>query len=170
MDQSVADQEPRAAVAPANPKSRLVLLITLLNVILLGGLLYKMYGEALPSTGGVTLDLINHMPGPMLDVEFEYPGGKLALARIEARGDVGHSVTDLDEFEATLSFKDEQGHSYRTKVPVQAYGGLLALLAVQPILETTTVKTAEGKEEAVVKASPDKVFVVRSYQKPGLGK
>jgi len=171
MDQRVEPREAAAGVTPAKPKSRIILLVTLLNVVLMGGLLYKIFGESLSSSNeGVTLALINYTAGPMLDVTFEYPGGKLAMPKIGVREQVGHSVSNIADFDATLRFKDEQGHVYKETVPVRAYNGLLLLLAVQPILETSVIKTAEGKEETVVKASPDKVFVVKSYQKPGLNK
>ena len=142
----------------------------LLNGVLLLGLLYKNFGESLASETGVTVSLMNHTAGPMLDVVFEYPGGKLELPEIEARGQVGHSIMKLSDFDATLSFKDEQGHSFKEIVTIGPYDGLLLLLSVQPVLETTVVKTADGKDETVIKASPDKVFVMKSYQKPGFGK
>jgi hypothetical protein len=153
--------------AVARPRSRVAALITLLNLILMAGLLYKTFGQSLSPSEGVTFALINSTAGPMLDLAFEYPGGKLSVRELGVRNQVAQSVTDVADFEGTLSFKDEQGHSYREKVRVRPYADMLVLLNVQPILQTSLVKTSDGKEEAVIQASSTRVLVVRSYQKPG---
>lgn len=89
------------------------------------------------------------------------------MPELGVRGQIAHSVTNLADFDATLSFKDEQGHPFKEKVHVRPYEGMLVLLDVQSILSTSVVKTSEGTEETVVKASPTKVAVTRSYQRPG---
>jgi hypothetical protein len=156
------------ASGPGNgKKSRLVPLLVLMIVVLLGGLLYQGSDKYLAGVGGVTIDLINDTPGPMLDVLFEYPGGKFTLPSLGPQGEVGHSIPSLADFDATLSFKNEQGQQYKETVRVRPYNGMLALLTVQAILETSVVKTAEGKEETMLKASAKKIFNVRSYQRPG---
>jgi hypothetical protein len=43
---------------------------------------------------------------------------------------------------------------------------LLILVFVEPVLEGSVIKTAEGKEEKVLKASPSKVRLVAAYQRP----
>ncbi len=146
---------------------RVARLVMFLNLILLAALLYKAFGQSLTSSGGVTVALINSTPGPMLDLAFEYPGGKLAMPRLEMRGQVAHSVTNLADFEGTLSFRNEQGHRYQQKVRVRPYGEMLVLLDVQAVLKTSVIKSSEGKDETVVEASPTKVLVTRSYQRPG---
>jgi hypothetical protein len=156
-----------ASQAGPRSRSRLLALITLLNLILLAGLLYKTFGPSLTSNGGVTVALINSTPGPMLELAFEYPGGKLAVPKLGVRDQIAYSVMNLADFDATLSFKDERGHPFKESVRVRPYGGMLVLLDVQLILETSVVKTSEGKEETVVKASPTQVLVTRSYQRPG---
>jgi hypothetical protein len=103
----------------------------------------------------------------MLDVVLEYPGGKLEVPRLEMRDQVGHSISRLSDVDATLSFQDDQGHSYKQSIPIRPYDSLLLLLGVQPVLKTEFITTSDGKEEAVVKVSPDTIFVTRSYQKPG---
>jgi len=148
-------------------KSRVVPLLVVLNLIVLGGLLYQSFGRSLMPGSGATIDLINNTPGPMLDMVFEYPGGKLTQSKLDPRQGIGHSIPNLGDFDATLSFKDEQGHPFKEPVRVRPYNGMLVLLAVESVLETAVVKTADGKEETVVKASPNKVFVLRSYQRPG---
>ncbi len=153
--------------AGLRPGSRLTGLIALLNVILLVGLLFAAFGRPLFSSGGVTVALINSTPGLMQDLVFEYPGGKLAVPKLEAGGQVAHSVSNLAEFDATLRFTDNQGHLFNEKVRVRPYGEMLVLLDVKPIFETSVEKTGDGKEETVVKASANKVVVARSYQRPG---
>ena len=157
----------QAAPAVPRPRPGIPPLIMLLNLILLAALLYKTFGQALTSSGGVTFALINSTPGPMLDLMFEYPGGKLAMPKLGIRGQVAHSVTNLADFVGTLSFRDDGGHRFREKVRVRPYGEMLVLLDVQADLKTSVVKTAAGKEEIVIEASPTKVLVTRSYQRPG---
>jgi hypothetical protein len=103
----------------------------------------------------------------MLDLSFEYAGGKLAVPRRNLRDQIAHSVANLADFDAALSFRDEQGRPYQENVRVRSYGWMLVLLDVQAILETSVGKTSEDKEESVVKASPTKVLVMTSYQSPG---
>jgi len=144
-----------------------VALITLLNLILLAGLLYTTFGQSLTSSAGVTFALINSTPGPMLNLAFEYPGGKLTAPKLGARDQIAHSVMNVSDFDATLSFRDERGHPFKQNVRVRPYSGMLVLLDVQPVLETSVIKTSEGNEETVLKASPTKILVTRSYQRPG---
>jgi hypothetical protein len=151
----------------AKPKSRALLLLTVLNLVVLGGLLYKSFGEGLMPGSGVTINLLNNTPGPMLDMVFEYPGGKLTQPKVDAQQGVGLSIPHLGDFDATLSFKNEQGQPLKQSVRVRPYNNLLVLLAVEPVLETAVVKTADGKEETVIKAAPKKIFITRSYQRPG---
>jgi hypothetical protein len=151
----------------AEAKTRIVPLLVFLIVVLLGGLLYQNLGHYLAAITGVTVDIINFTPSPMLDVVFEYPGGKAVSARIDPRRQLGHSIPNLNEFEGTLSFKNEQGNAFKEKVSVHAYNGMMLLLEVHPLLEAATIKTADGKEEKVIKASFSKVSVEQSYQRPG---
>jgi len=142
-------------------------LLTILNLILLAALFYKSFGQSLTASGGVTLALINSTASPMLDIVFEYPGGKLSTPKLGLREQVAHSITNVADFEATLRFKDEQGHQFQERVRVRPYGEMLVLLDVQSVLKTAVIKNSDGKEQTVVEASPNKVTVSRSYQRPG---
>jgi len=141
-------------------------MLTGLNLILLGVLLYKTYGRQLTPSGGVAIALINNTPGPMLEMSLEYPGGKLALPNLGPTQQVGQPIPDVREFDATLSYKDEGGHAYKEKVHIKPHEELLILIFVEPVLERSTAKTAEGKDETVYKPVASKVRVTTAYQRP----
>jgi hypothetical protein len=161
--------ETEAGAARARPKSRMVLLVTFLNVVLLGGLLYKTFGQALTPSGGVAIALFNNTPMAMNDLALEYPGGKLSLPSLGPAQQVGQPIADVREFDATLSYKDEDGNAYKETVHVKPLDELLILVYVEPVLTKSVVKTAEGKDESVFKAVPSKVRIFTAYQRPWTG-
>jgi hypothetical protein len=164
MDQSVTTQETKVDVTPANSKSRVVLLITLLNVILLGGLLYKTFARAVTPSGGVMLILINDTFVPLVDLTLQGPGDQFKLARLEPGGQVGTSVKYGSEFEAALAFKDDEGHAYEEKFTVTPVGEFKVVIYIEPQLEEVVTKSAEGREETLLKASQSRVRVITTYQ------
>ena len=69
--------------AGPKPKSRVLLLVTLLNAILLGWLLYSTFGKSLATGEGVSVTLINDTPSALVDLSLRYPGGSFDLVRID---------------------------------------------------------------------------------------
>ncbi|WP_435008653.1 hypothetical protein P12x_005863 [Tundrisphaera lichenicola] len=150
----------------AGPRSRIAVLLVVFNVILLGSLLYKTFGRALTPSGGVSVSLTNGLLTPMVDLRLEYPGGKLELPRINPGERVGHSIANVKGFDAILTFKDEAGHAFRETISVQPLDEFLILIEVLPVLEESTLTTADGAEVEVIKASTSKVRVITAYQAP----
>jgi hypothetical protein len=155
-----------SSASKAGSRSRLTGLILAFNVILLGVLLYKTYGRALTPSGGVSVSLANGTLSPMIDLSLQYPGGKLDLPRLNAGERVGHPIADVKEFDATLTFKDEDGQAFKETVRIRPLDEFLILIEVLPVLEPATVETAGGAEMKVVKASPSKVRIITAYQAP----
>lgn len=160
----MADQEPKADVTPARPKSRSVLLLAVLNVILLGGLLYKTFAPTVTPSGGVMIILINNTFIPLIDLSLQGPGDQFKLARLDPGQSVGTSVKQGSEFECVLSFKDDEKHAYQEKFTVKPVGEFKVLIYVEPRLEELVAKTAEGREEKLLKASQSRVRIITTYQ------
>jgi hypothetical protein len=156
--------EAAADAQPSGPKSRIVLLVTALNVILLGGLLYKSFGEGLSREPGISIVLINDTPSPLIDVNFEYPGGKVSLPRIDPKNEIGSSVQVPGEFEAVVSFMDEAGNTFREPIQIKPVGELSLLLYIQPVLEKLDVTTQDGKVMSVLKPSTSRVRVLPCFR------
>jgi hypothetical protein len=146
------------------PKSRVLFLITLLNLILLGWLLYTTFGQSLTPSGGASIVLINDTQSPMVGVSLSYPGGTIDLARIEPKQRIGSPVHNPGECDATLTFKDEAGHAYKETFRITPVGELLINIYILPVWEETIIKTADGTEEKVFKPSPSRVRILPSYQ------
>jgi len=151
---------------PGISKNRVAGILIFLNLILLGALLYKSYLQALTPSGGVSITLNNDTLGPMIAMSLQYPGGKLDIPRIEPQQGVGLPIRDVNEFDATLTFKDESGHDYKETFHIKPLGEYLIRIYVQPVLEESVIKTADGKEEKVLKASTSRVRILPSYQGP----
>jgi len=159
---AVSAQEQR----PGITKNQVALALIFLNLILLAALLYKTYGQSLTPSGGVAITLNNDTLTPMLNMSLQYPGGKLDLPRIDPNQGVGLPIRDVNEFDATLTFKDEAGHDYKETFHIKPLGEYLIRIYVLPVLEESVIKTADGKEEKVLKASTSRVRVLPSYQGP----
>src|SRR4051794_38328118 len=99
--------------AGPRPKSRVLLLITLLNAILLGWFLYSTFGKSLATGEGVSITLINETPFALVDLSLRHPGGSFDLVRIEPNQRIGNPLRNPGEFESTLTFKDEAGHAFK---------------------------------------------------------
>jgi len=155
--------------ADAKPKSRIMLLVTLLNVILLGWLLYTTFVRPLTPSGGSMIAIINDTPSPMIDMSFSYPGGNLPIGRVDPKQSVGSPVQNPGEYDATLTFKDEAGHAYREDFHIKPIDELLIKIYVLPVWEEAMVKTADGTEEKVFKRSRSRVRILPSYQGENLG-
>ena len=151
----------------AGPRSRLTALILAFNVILLGVPPLQDVRPRLTPSGGVSVSLANGTLSPMIDLSLRYPGGKLDLPRLNVGERVGHPIADVKEFDATLTFKDEDGHAFKETVHIRPMDEFLILIEVRPVLEPSAVKTAEGAELKVVRASASKVRVTTAYQAPG---
>jgi len=147
-------------------RNRIVVFITVLNLILLVGLLYKTFGQALTPSGGVAVTLANETFTPMIDMSLQYPGGKVDLPRIDPQQGVGLPIADVREFDATLTFKDKDNHEYKETFHIKPLGENLIRIYVQPVLEESLIKTADGKEETLLKASKSRVRILTSYQAP----
>lgn len=148
----------------AQRKSRLLFLVTCLNLLLLGGLLYKTFGAGFHSEPGINVILINDTPAQMVDVAFEYPGGKLNLSRVAPEERIGSPVPVPGEFEAVLSYKDEAGNAFRETIPIKPVGDLSLLLYIQPVLEKSEVTTQDGKVLNVLKSSTSRIRVLPTYR------
>ena len=157
-----------SAPRTSGSKSRIHFFIFALNLILLVALLYKTYGRALTPSGGVSVAIFNDTLSPMIDLSVTYPGGKLNLARLGAGERVGQPIANVKEFDATLTFKDEEGHTFSETVHIKPLDELLILIDVLPVLDPSTVTTADGKEQKVLRASISKVRIITSYQGPVL--
>lgn len=164
MNPGESTPEAAAGAPPPGPKSRIVLLVTVLNVILLGGLLYKSFGEGLSWAPGVSVVLINDTPSPLVDVTFEYPGGKVKMPRIDPKNEIGSSVQVPGEFEAVVSFKDEAGNTFRETIPIKPVGELSLLLYIQPVLEKLDVTTKDGTVMSVLQPSTSRVRVLPCFR------
>lgn len=143
---------------------RVIGLIVFLNVILLGWLLFASLGRRFMPSEGASLVVINDTFVPMIEMKLTYPGGEFAIPRLSPKQSVGNPARARGEFEATLSFRDEAGNSYRETVKIKPVGEFLILLHVLPVLDEATVTTAEQKEEKVLKASTSKVRILPSYR------
>jgi hypothetical protein len=139
-------------------------LLVILNLILLGGMLYKTFGDKLGSGDGLTISLINDFPSPIVDVAFEYPGGKLTLPRIDPSVGISNAVQVPGDFDATLSFKDEAGNTFHESVNIQPIGELTLLLYIQPVLEKMDVTTQDGKAISVLKPSTGRARILPCYK------
>jgi len=104
----------------------------------------------------------------MIDLTVTYPGGKLSLARLGPGEGVGQPIANVREFDISLTFKDEDGHNFSETVHIKPWDELLILIKVFPVLEPSTVTTADGKEQKVLRASPSKVRIINAYQGPVL--
>jgi len=155
-----------AEATKSKPRSRVLALILFLNFVLLAFFLYNTFGRSLTSSGGVAIALTNETFTPMIGMSLRYPGGKLDIPRLNPKEQVGHPIPNVGEFDATLTFKDAADHDYKETFHVKPLGDNLILLFIQPVLEESAIKTADGKEEKVLKASPTKVRILTSYQGP----
>lgn len=152
-------------VAPETGKSkRLLGMIFILNLILLGSLLYVTFARSFLPGGGVSVVLANDMLSPMLDLSMSYPGDTFALPRLDARKSVGFPIPVSGPFDVTLTFKDEQGNTIKQSFAIKPVGEFLVVIHVLPEFEETTVKSAEGKEEKLFKPSTTKVRVLTTFQ------
>ena len=149
--------------ATRRPPTRALVLLLVLTWIPLGWLLYDKFGRALTPSGGMSIVLINETRGPMLEAKFAYPGGDIAIGRLDAGRSVGNPVRYPGECEGTLTYKDEGGKPHEVKVKLRPIDELLIVLYVQPVLEDATVTTADGTQEPVLLASTEKVRVLVSY-------
>lgn len=148
----------------AQTKSRIAFFVIVLNLILLAVLLYRTFGRSLTPGGGISFALINATPAPMLDVTLQYPGGKLSIPRLNPSQQVGQPVAYGSEFEATLSYKDEENHPHQNKFIIRPLDELLVLIYVLPVMEETVIKAADGIDQKVYKISPSKSRVSTAYQ------
>jgi hypothetical protein len=148
----------------AKPKSRVVLLVSLLNALLLGWLLYTTFGKSLTAGDGVSVTLINNTPFALVDLSLRYPGGSLDLARVEPNQRIGSPLRNPGVFEATLTFKDEAGHVFQETFPVKPVGEFLINLYILPVWEEAPVPAGEGAEEKAFRPSTSRVRVLPSYQ------
>jgi len=148
------------------PKSRIFLLVVVLNLLLLGGLLYKSFGhEYFNEKPGVYFVLINDTPSAMTDMSFEYPGGKLNLPpRLESKKQIGSSLQIPGEFEAVIAFKDESGNAYREPIKIKPVGEFLLLLYVLPVLEKAEIMTKDGQAMTVLKPSTSRARILPCYR------
>ena len=162
----MTDHESQTAVVPTTSKSRVGLLLLLLNLILVGGLLYKTFVKTVSSSGGLMLALYNDLPSAITDVNFEYPGGKFSFPELQAHGQIGTPLNYGSDFKATLSFTDEDGKPHKESFKIRLQGDLLVLVFIEPVLEESVLKTSEGKEETVLKASPTRVRIITALQAP----
>jgi len=140
------------------------MLIFALNLILLGSLLYATLGRAFTPSGGVSIVLVNDLPTAMKEMSFSYPGGTLDLPLLDINKSVGHPIPVTGQFDATLSYKDVDGNPIKQVISIKPLGELLIVIHVLPELEETVVKSPEGKEEKLYKASAAKVRIIKTYQ------
>jgi hypothetical protein len=153
----------------AKSNTRLLLMSAGLNLFLAGYLIYKFtVPEGTPS-GGVTVDLVNEMPCAITDIVFEHPRGKLELPKLDVYQQVAIPIENVGDFDATLSFKDKAGNAFKEKVRLQPFSDQMLLVFIKPQFEEAVVKTAEGKEETVVKWSPKKVHLEAAFNKHKTG-
>jgi hypothetical protein len=129
------------------PINRISGLLLLLNVILLGWLLYTNFGRALTPSGGGSLILANDMPWPITELTLSYPGGSFTLPQLDARKSVGTPVPYPRQFEATLSFKGPGGVACKETFKIKPLDELLITIHIFPMLEESVIKSAEGLEE-----------------------
>jgi hypothetical protein len=148
----------------AGTTKRVLVLLFGLNVLVLCSLLYSQFGRSLTPSGGVSFVLANDMLTPMLDVSMSYPGGSFALPRLDPKKSVGNPITLGSPFEATLSFKDDRGNTIQQAFMVKPLGELLIVIHVLPELEEAVVKTAEGKEDKIIRPAASKVKILTTYQ------
>jgi hypothetical protein len=150
--------------ASGGTSKRIVVLVLALNVILLLSLLYSQFGRSLTPSGGVSIVLANDMLTPMVDLSMSYPGGNFAIPRLDPGKSVGNPITVGTAFEATLSFRDDQGNLIKQAFTIKPLGELLIVIHVLPQLEEAVLKTAEGKEEKLLRSSATKVRILTTYQ------
>jgi hypothetical protein len=161
-------EAPDAVSARPHSVSRISRLLLLLNVILLGCLLYTNFGRALTPSGGVSLILANDLPWAITELKLSYPGGSFTLPQLESRKEVGTSVSQPRRFDATISFKGPGGVTCQETFPIKPLDELLIAVHILPILEESVIKSAESTEGKIFKPSPSHVRILTSYQGPVL--
>ncbi|QDV38349.1 hypothetical protein [Tautonia plasticadhaerens] len=152
------------ADADSRPKSYRMLILLSLLLVILAGVGFSQGILRLPGSYAASVLLINEIPEPINDVVFTYPGGELELARIEPYGSVGSPIyPETGEFEATLAFSIGDGPAIEKSVSARVIGDLLIELIVLPAVERDTVKTEDGQEIEILRASDSQARFVVSY-------
>ncbi len=152
--------EPRSVAGP----NRATVLLTILNLLLLGGLLYATFGRTLSSGDGVSLVIVNETPSSMDDFKLSYPGGNFEIPQLPPGKSVGNPIPVAGEFEAVLSFKDASGVERTQSLPIKPLGELLIVIHVFPELGEPLESDEAGADGSVVRIVPGRYRIVTTYK------
>jgi len=157
--ESQSVEPPRIAGA-----DRATALLLILNFILLGGLLYAMFGRSLIPGDGVSLVIVNETLSPMADFKLSYPGGNFEIPQLDSKRSVGNPIPISGAFEAVLTFADEAGVRRTLNLPIKPLDEFLIVIHVFPELEESLEQGEPGDEPGGVRILPGRYRVVTTYQ------